>query len=410
MIFVNVSLTLTAIVLLSLILYRYRLSQLLLAGFAIRLVLALTHAYYAPLPDTQNDALDFERVGIGLAHNGFEEAVRNVQPGAYSYAWFIGIVYSVLGTNIYVIMLINSFVSMLTVIYALRIAQMLAVVRRKHMIWLGLALCIHPTLALYSVIPLREAFFTFFFVFAVYNTVVYAETKRFIRLVIAGISIMPGAVLHSSLVVVYAAVGYVLYRRNRTREIAARPVVLLLAAAIAGGVLYLMYITNIGFDKLGLLAHGFDAFYERSADARTAYLTGISIDAWYDYFWQVPLRVVFFLLMPFPWVVSTAVDAFACFDALLWGGMLLTLFYRADFRKADVKTQPVLIALVLMMLVMAMGTPGYGTGIRHRAKILPIMMVATTAALSGTLSRKQSADARHHNSELERWGAAPVLS
>src|SRR5690606_11182716 len=116
--------------------------------------------------------------------------------------------------------------SMLTVIYALRIAQMLAVVRRKHMIWLGLALCIHPTLALYSVIPLREAFFTFFFVFDVYNTVVYAETKRFIRLVIAGISIMPGAVLHSSLVVVYAAVGYVLYRRNRTREIAARPVVL----------------------------------------------------------------------------------------------------------------------------------------------------------------------------------------
>lgn len=398
MLFVTVTLTLIALIATSMVLFRHRLSQLLLTGLIVRVALILLHVNVAPLPDTQSDSLGFEQMGVSLAQGGFEEAVLNVQPGAYSYAWFIGIVYSLIGRNEYVIMLINAFVSMMTIVFALKTAQRLSVTSRKALLLLGAVLCFHPTLLLYSVIILREAIFTFCLVFAVYNLVVYADERGVGRLVAALAAITVGSVLHSSLVVLYPVVAFVLYTRHRTSDIAFRPLIFFFVGATIAAIAYGMFVAGVGFDKLGMIQEGLGAYYSRVADARTAYLTDLVPNAWYDLIWQIPVRIVYFLFMPFPWLLGQASDYLAFLDAMIWAGLLLVILRKADFGRAGLKTWPLLISIALLLIVMAVGTPGYGTGLRHRAKLFPLVAVVTCAAAAGSLKRLNVSDAGYHYS------------
>lgn len=398
MLFVSVTLTLIALIATSLVLYRHQLSQLLLIGLIARLALILLHVNVSPLPDSQSDALGFEEMGVSLAQGGFEEAVLNVQPGAYSYAWFIGVVYSLIGRNEYVIMLINAFVSMMTVVYALKTAQLLSVTRRKTLLILGLILCFHPTLLLYSVIILRESIFTFCLVFAVYNLVVYTDQKGVGRIMAALAAITVGSVLHSSLVVLYPVVALVLYAKHRTGDIALRPLIFFFAGVVIAAIAYGMFVAGVGYDKLGMIQDGLGAYYSRVADARTAYLTDLVPNAWYDLIWQIPIRIVYFLFMPFPWLLTQASDYLAFVDAIIWAGLLFVILRNANFRQATTQTWPLLISVVLLMMVMAVGTPGYGTGLRHRAKLFPAVAVVSSVAAAGSLMRSKRTDAGYHYS------------
>ena len=94
------------------------------------------------------------------------------------------------------------------------------------------------------------------------------------------------------------------------------------------------------------------------------------------------MRVIYFLYTPFAWMVSEAVDVLGLLDAVLY--MFLTIYV---FRKQRLlKRQPqksqaerfivlLLILLLAVTVMFAAVTSNYGTAIRHRCKLFPIILL-----------------------------------
>ncbi|MGI6603667.1 MAG: hypothetical protein ACOX2S_01030 [bacterium] len=66
-----------------------QLNRILLVAFALRLGLALMQTYILPLPDSDGDALTFERLGWQTAEAWFDGAERPILRGAYRYSEWI---------------------------------------------------------------------------------------------------------------------------------------------------------------------------------------------------------------------------------------------------------------------------------------------------------------------------------
>jgi len=139
------------------------------------------------------------------------------------------------------------------------------------------------------------------------------------------------------------------------------------------------------FFELFSLEH-FRSYVENRVIGRTHYLHGLVPESYFDLVWQTPVRVIFFMFTPFPWMIENLSDALGFLDACIY---LLLAFYsfkgiKKLFRTKKVETACIVFLLFGIVAMYAWGVVNYGTAWRHRAKLAPFMIViASTAAASG---------------------------
>ena len=153
---------------------------------------------------------------------------------------------------------------------------------------------------------------------------------------------------------------------------------------------------------------------ERQSIGRTSYLQGIVPYTYLDLLRQTPLRILYFLFAPFPWLIRTVQDVIGFFDVVLCT-VLFYYCYQGAKRLWSGKKHIVLSALMIaasLVVMFAWGTTNYGTAWRHRQKIAPFVIVIAAVGLAGSPRWKRlfpEEDGDSFDSYLRTENNYPVL-
>ena len=359
-----------------------RYSMILVVSFASRVMLSSIHVAGFALPDSQFDARTFERIAWLMARDN--DFLDDFTTGSYLYSWLCSGVYLLFGRVPFLLHVINSYFGTLAIYFVMRSYRLLVPDTRVDST-IGWILCFYPSVALYSVLTMREAPMVLALSISIYLLLSYVSTRR----IAFGLGAVSFAIIaqlfHAGTVGATLAV-LLIYSRVSLQSITVRdnlrPFVLLVVLATAVGVLQFSLRTGVGLEKVWGLLSDFNidtiaSWQAYSARGRGAYLSGIAMDAWLDLIWNLPLRLLFFLGSPFIWMVSRFRDVLGFLDAFVY----LYIAFRVTL---DIKRQRLLtidayltVALVIaaIVLVFALATSNYGTAFRHRTKVFPWLLL-----------------------------------
>ena len=129
-------------------------SKFIFAALIFRIIIMLTGHYWLTLPDTTQDAAGFEDLAWTWAQNGFFHNLKNY-PGynSFFYIWINALFYSLFGRSLLMLQSISLFFGVLSVLIAWLLAKKLWDSRVATKV--GWTLALFPSLALYSILPLR---------------------------------------------------------------------------------------------------------------------------------------------------------------------------------------------------------------------------------------------------------------
>jgi hypothetical protein len=205
---------------------------------------------------------------------------------------------------------------------------------------------------------------------------------------IAGLTLLVvSAAFHAGMIGAVAALGAAIVAswitslwKGRTRTWLRVSVAIIPFAAGGAGVLA----TGAGLEKLRPVAEmGFEAValqQQMAARDRAAYLQGLQMHSVQDAVWQLPIRVFYFLFTPLPWMVRSAGDLVGLLDAIMYAALIYAI-WRGLRRVQELDTYGTLFVMVAgSTILFAVGTSNYGTSIRHRAKLAPVLIVLAVAA------------------------------
>jgi hypothetical protein len=95
-------------------------------------------------------------------------------------------------------------------------------------------------------------------------------------------------------------------------------------------------------------------------------------------FWTVPLRVFYFIASPLPWDVKSAEHLIGAFDAALYTSLVIVML--VNFKSIRQNRLAFLMFLLFLFLLVgfSLGTGNFGTAVRHRFKLLPLLLILST--------------------------------
>lgn len=360
------------------------LRKILIIAFLLRATLALIHVFVVPLPDSQADAVRFERVGWELAQGWAAGAPFDFITGAYLYSWFIGIVYFVIDRSPLLIQALNVFLGTLIIYIAASVSRELFDSRTSTFVaWIA---CLFPTLLLYSALTMREMAVAFTFALGVLFFVRWLKKDQFHFLVKSMLCILVSGLFHTGMLFLLAVL--LVFWCNRTLGAFLRLrmgsfTIKVLASLLIISVVAFPLVTGAGMEKFGDLSRLIDPKYlgdrhEIQARDRAAYLTNLNISSYADLIYAVPLKTMYFLFAPFPWNVKASIDAIGMADGLFYLCLVLSALYGfKEIRRQHGKFVFWGLAVLLLagIVVFAMGTGNYGTALRHRTKFAFLLIV-----------------------------------
>jgi len=369
------------------------LKNILIIAFALRIGLALFNAFISKLPDSTADAMGYELTGWEIAtawNTGLEANFTAPSFAPLVYSKIIGVIYFISGRVPILTQLVNVVLGVFIVYYVYKIIIELGATKRSAQIG-SVITALFPTLCLYSTITLRETFISFFTIVSVFYFFKWLNTGTVSKLVLAAAFLLLSSALFGAMIVigVVYAIFFIFYevKAKRWRLISKQSV---LGIFIVTLVIMIIIFNPFLMDKLpGDLRLVFSPGYmsykvNLAAKGGSAYLVGFTPNSILDIILQSPVRMVCFLLAPFPWMISSPGQILGLIDAFLY---LVLIFYSIKGLKYLKKyNNPAFWAVILMLLIIigtfAWGVSNFGTAIRHRQKIVPLIIAVSSLGIS----------------------------
>ena len=357
-------------------------SNYLVLAYLLRLFLLYIDLFAYPqitLPDGHADENIFYWNATYYATGG--ETRRGFYPK------LMGTLFKVIGTNRlfgqYISML-GSVVALAFLAYSLYELNINARVKKRIMT----ISCLMPYNAILASLFVREAFIHMFLSMSYYYFVLWAKEKKEHFFYIASALVLPAALFHGGTVA--ALVGYIIIRliyNNKTETVNISFKNIMIALMIALVAVFLL--NNTG----GLFTNKISAVDSLEDIANTAD-RGASSYAQYvgnsnnllNLLIYSPLRILFFVLSPVPWLWRGLTDIIAfCFGAMFY---VISLWNMIKFlRKRDAKNRSLVIALFVIAaaitFVFAWGTTNAGTASRHREKMQVLFAILWALSYDG---------------------------
>jgi hypothetical protein len=360
----------------------------LATAFLLRAGLAIVNCYVFPLPDSQIDAAGFEAIGWGWASAGWGTVLTNFSAGTYLYSWLMSVLYALTDRSPLMIAGINVLLGTLVVYLVWRLAGLISGGNRRLAGTAAWVTAPFPTLALYSAITLREEFMVFFFLLGVLYSLRWWQKPLLRHFLTACLAFGLAGVMNTGLTSMLVLLCLLAILRWAQTLAANKGTSFLKVTAALGllaviGVLVLTF--GWGLERSRVISSGVTSIGQHQANTaagRAAYLEGFYMQSTMDVAWQTPIRVVYFLFAPFPWMVREAVDIFGFIDALLYTGLVLLILINWGNFRANPLARVAVLFLAVGLVVYALGTSNYGTAIRHRAKFAPLMIVVAAVSLA----------------------------
>jgi hypothetical protein len=375
-----------------------RLAVILIGGLFLRLLLSIYGVYLGDLPGTLRDENLFHNTASLWSRHGFWGCFEYFTTGRQLYSWLTALSYAVLGADPFLMISLNAVASLAT---ALILAHDVSRISGSRLSadFCAFLFCFFPTVVQYSVSLLREAFLILILTLSVSFFIRYVKMYSIPSLLMSFIFLMMGALLHTGFIFVMATLaGVVLIQWVWMGRRLSR---LVLINMVAGTVLlaiglYAFLGTGLGLDKAGgrvgnLVNLEVVQRKLRAGDAtgRAGYLTDMVPRTWLDLVWQAPVRTVYFLFAPFPWMVRTPLDLIGFLISLMTFGMLGFYLLRVRTIWREPVCRALSIFLLIILMVFAMATRNYGTAIRHKSKFLSTALVLLAPAWTLSIRREE---------------------
>ena len=368
----------------------------LTAALVVRAGAAIAHRIANVIPQGRADAVSMERRAWEWSQSGCGNMGEHLNLGAsYVHSWLVGNLYACTDRAPLAFQAINVLLGLVTVYLVARLAQQLwddrAAVRAA---WIA---ALFPMLVIYAAVPLREVWFTAFFLLGVLWLVRWVRSGRMSYLLGAVGVILAAGIIHGGAVFAIVAVALVL-AGWALREVLRGTFYGRVRASVVGGGVVLVSAGLVGFlafgdmrfssiGEVGAVMERAEALDERAAAARggSAY-PGYLVPA-NDLHALVltPIRMGYLLVGPPPWEVRAAMHVFGMLDGLLYLALMVLLlrYWREWWSRPEYRL--LLVVFLALAVVFAWGTHNFGTGVRHRAKFLGILL----ALGAGLLGRRR---------------------
>lgn len=383
--------------------------RLIMLGLLLRASASLVQAFVVGLPESGVDALRFEAEGWLRFQGGLSSILQGIfQEHTDIFGSLIGLAYWIVGARSpLLIQAINVVLGTLVVANVFKISTILGGQRTATRATAIAAA--FPTLVLYSALVLREAPVAFFVSYSALATVRWVVSGRLRHVLVAIGAAVCGALFHSGALALLPAILIVglttrpgeLPALRGSRNPAPRALLSRVTVTVAVALAFTAVVAlGIGTQKLqpANLDIAMSADY---GGGGAQYLAGWSANSLLEMAGQMPVRLLYFVASPFPWQVRTPGHFVGLADSLLYVGVLMLLASNSRLVWHDRRLRALVVLSACMLTVFAAGTLNFGTALRHRAKVAPLLVPLVVAVL-GSRNRGEA--------PTPRPGAAPLLS
>jgi len=355
-------------------------------AFALRLVLVLFHYYLAPLPDSTRDSVTFDR----LAWSWAQQPVVMEDKGDYLISWVLSFLYRMFGHHQLMAQSVSLLLGMGTVVAGWYLARDLW--GRIAAIDSAWVLALFPILLLYSALILRESYVWFFFLLGVIGMVRWLQRKHVMFLLLAIVGFTLSTLFHGGTGIgAMVFLGLLAWNLMRSQVIAGGAMYMRLIA-LGLMVLALMPIAAfiggyLSLPKIGSISNVVNVQYILD---RMAWFTqcGSGYPAWvvpagpFELIWKAPIIIAYFLFSPFPWDVDAVPHIVGLVDGVLYMGLIALLWYNRQAVMANRAAIWSLLVISGVVVTYSVGVGNFGTAIRHRSMIVPVLIALAAPGFS----------------------------
>lgn len=350
----------------------------------------LVNQYVVPLPDSQADALTFQQVAREWAQQ------PHIPPFpsdvSYTISWVISILYRLVGVDVLLAHALSVLLGTLTVVLGSLLTLQLW--GSRHLAQrAGWVLALFPTLLLYSALTMREAYIWFFLSLTLLGVALSARSGSLTRVLLVLTGVVGATLYHGAMIVagLTFAIMLMFSRILRTIQLLLRARLELRALLILSIALFVLVFTialRLPLPKIGPLLEVVSA-ETLTAASMYAFRGGAAYPEWLlpatpaEVVTKLPARVVYFLFSPFLWDVRSAHQAVGLLDSILYI-YLAWLCWRGRHRIWKNAAARWIAGITAALIVtFALGVGNFGTGIRHRAKVVvPLVALSVAGAMT----------------------------
>lgn len=375
---------------------------ILLVAFAIRFIIAIVNVYIMTLPAGGSDEVSFERVAWEHAQNRLGNEVAISRGGnAFYYSIYLSYIYLLVGRVPLLVQMANVLTGTLIVLFVFKCTSLISR-DRVTSLFAAVIAAFFPTLILHSAVLLRETFIVLFMVASFYYFLRWYYKGSLRHTVLAVILALLAISLHSGLVLillVYAAY-FAFYRpkRRKWKFLNLKQTSMVLLATILlvitlGDKLSHYFPIGIG---IGSWASYLSKFNSHAVGSGAAYLEGYVPNNLLDIIVQTPVRIIYLLLTPFPWQISSPTHLVGVVDVFLYIILIILAIIGIRFMWQRDRTLCIFMLMFFFMgtIMYAWGTSNFGTAIRHRQKLVWILIITASLGIHNSSLIRYSFDKR----------------
>lgn len=365
-------------------------SKILYAGLGLRIFVLLLGHYLITLPDSTDDAWNFENKAWIWGQNDFFYALSNYTgPSPDFISWLISIPYSLFGRSLLMAQSISLFFGVASIFLCWLIAKKLWSDHIANKV--GWITALFPSLILYSVLFLREVYIVFFILLALLGVVSWAKTNNLKSFILAMIGFIGATFFHGAMMI--GAIAFIsivgISSLKETLKFISRGKInfkisiFLFSFVILAG----LYLTNnikvpyLGNFKSTSSIENLSIKTKLNTHGDASWPKWTIIRSVSDLFYKIPVRASYFVFGPFPWDVKKFKHLIGMFDAFLYMYLVYLIISNIRIILKDPALRIVLIILLSYILVFSVGVGNFGTSIRHRSKFVVFFILLAANGL-----------------------------
>ncbi len=334
------------------------------------------------------DADNYGVYAIHFANMPITEVFSNIPTGAYFYSWLISFSFRLFGENYMPIRVINAVLSVCCILVIADIASYIYK-NPKMVIKIAWIVAIFPNLIRFSsYFANREVILMLFMLLYIKYSYLYYSRGNNGYLLVSILALIPSMILHTSMIaMILLTILIILSKEGNPQNKGTDLIWKSFLTSITIAIFFYMLSKGIGMEKFNvgggvdLNISSISNIGNMSAEGRAAYLSGVTFSNPVLTSLFLPIRALYFLYTPFPWMIRSAIDIVGFFDAILYLWVSIPIYKKLKVIHKKKKSSDerfillLFITLVIIIAMFAAVTSNYGTAIRHRCKLIPIFLI-----------------------------------
>ncbi len=371
-----------------------QISKIIYIALLVRVLLILFGHYIAPLPDSTKDAAGLEDLAWYYGQEGFLNAL-SLFPGfnSFFYSWIVGIIYSLFGRSVLIAQSLSLIFAIGYIVLSWFIAK--KIWDERTAIRVGWVVALFPSLILYSILPLREVYCSFFLLVATIGIFYWVRFQgfKYVFLAMFGFTgaaffhgpLILGAVIFLFIILTSAIRNFLNSLLNLRLNFQSFVLTVFAATFFYAIVSNVIYIPKLGYyEELNLGYLVSESRARMIGAASYSNILDITSATSIDIVYKIPLRMIYFLFSPFPWDIEKITHIIGMIDGLLYMLLFYLILSNIKIILKDPFLRIILIILIGYFFMFSIGVSNFGAGLRHRTKFV-IMMILLVGPFIPTL-------------------------